>query len=118
MVNWKFWKTKGTKPSRPERPHLPISAPSIVKYDAKGAKEVQFQHHVAALANEQSLGYWEKTGDAVSRYDRQTLVNLARQMDDDNVIYSTMLDRLCENLLGPNGFTLQAHRQRVPESVH
>jgi len=74
-----------------------------------GPKGMEFaQHNMVPFINEGGLGYKEKTGDAVSRYSRQQLVELSRQLDDENLVYATMLDRMCANLLGPNGFTLQA----------
>jgi len=66
-------------------------------------------HNASRLAGEMGVtSSSEYTGDAVSRYDRPTLVAMTRQLDDENMVYATMFDRLCSNLLGPNGFTLQA----------
>ena len=68
----------------------------------------EFGHHVSTLAGEQGLGYSLTTGDAQTRYDRQTLVSVSRQAYDENIVFSSIIDRMVNNLMGSNGFGLQA----------
>lgn len=71
------------------------------KYDALG-------HRVADLAREQGIGAITETGDSASRYERETLVNLTRQVEDENLVFASISDRMVTNLVGANGFSLQA----------
>jgi len=68
----------------------------------------QFGHHVSNLASEQGLGYGTSTGDSQTRYDRQQLNTVSRQAYDENIVFSSMIDRMVNNLMGSNGFGLQA----------
>jgi capsid protein len=87
--------------------HQPTSKKEVLRYSPKGKHLLA--HNASRLAGEMGVtSASEYTGDAVSRYDRPTLVAMTRQLDDENMVYATIFDRLCSNLLGPNGFTLQA----------
>jgi len=93
-------KPKPTKASKPKKKIYPV-AQATHKYDMLG-------HRVADLASEQGLGTYRETGDSASRYDRQTLVNLYREVMDENIILSSISDRMATNLVGADGFALQA----------
>jgi len=94
----------GRKPApKKKRPNKPVKDLSNQKHSYD-----MFGHRVADLANEQGIGSFRETGDAASRYDRETLVALGRQSYDENIIYSTVIDRMTTNLVGANGFGLQA----------
>ena len=68
----------------------------------------QLGHKVADVAREQNINTARETGDAASRYDRQSLVGVARQAYDENLVYATIIDRMTANLVGADGFGLQA----------
>jgi len=93
---------KKAAPKKKVRPPAPRKAET-----QKGEYDL-FGHKVTELANEQGVGSTPSTGDRESRYERSTLVNLMRQMMDENIFVSSMAERLCTNLIGANGFTLQA----------
>jgi len=95
------------KVSKPTPKTKPKPALKKVTTDEKGEYGL-FGHKVTNLANEQGTGSSPSTGDYQSRYERPTLVNLMRKMMDENIFVSSMADRLCTNLMGANGFSLQA----------
>jgi lambda family phage portal protein len=77
-----------------------------------GAKELRLEYRVAKLASEQGVDTTPHGGDECLRYDRQELVGLARYMYDQNMVYAAAITRIVNNLLGANGFGLQARARR------
>jgi len=71
-------------------------------YDALG-------YAAATVARNLGIGgtSWS-TGDWHTYTDRETLVEMSRQMARDNAIFAAAKSRLADNILGPDGFTLQS----------
>jgi len=95
-----FASTPPPKPAKKKRPPVEVRQTKEF-YD-------QFGHRVADIASEQGMGYGDTTGDAESRYDRQQLAGLERQIYDENGVYAAMKDNVVRNLLGADGLSLQA----------
>lgn len=70
-------------------------------YDQLGFRAAKF-----ARENRAELAYG--SADYQMRYDRETIVAMSRQMDQDVWLYETIFNRFCDYVLGPTGFTLQA----------
>lgn len=71
------------------------------QYDALGYKAATYARENIGLSS-------GGTADYHSRYDRELLINLSRQLDRDNWLYEGIINRWCDYVLGASGFTLQA----------
>ncbi len=73
----------------------------VGKYTALGYKATDYLR---------STGSWEVGGSADShmRYDRGLLVDASRGLDRNNWLYEAVINRACDYILGPTGFSLQA----------
>lgn len=73
----------------------------VGKYTALGYKATEYLR---------STGSWEVGGSADShmRYDRRMLIDASRALDRNNWLYEAVINRACDYILGPTGFTLQA----------
>lgn len=77
------------------------SNPFTGRYDQQGYRAAKF-----ALESRAELAYG--SADYQMRYDRDTVVALSRQLDQDNWLYEAIFNRFCDYVLGPAGFTIQA----------
>ena len=68
----------------------------------------QFGYKAATYGRENAAEAVGGTADYHMRYDRSTIVNLARAMERDNWLIEGLINRCVDYILGPAGFTLQA----------
>ncbi|HOR28491.1 MAG TPA: phage portal protein [Candidatus Sumerlaeota bacterium] len=78
-----------------------IHNPFTGRYDQQGYRAAKY-----ARENRAELSYG--SADFQMRYDRETIIALSRQLDQDNWLYEAIFNRFCDYVLGPAGFTIQA----------
>ena len=71
-------------------------------------KYTNLGYKAATFIRSTSHGDVSGSGDYHARYDRELLVNSSRGLDRNNWLYEATINRACDYILGPDGFTLQA----------